>query len=163
MLTLQKLGVKDVYTPGFNTSLVVGPDEDFSEVIKRFANHPELPGIFVVNAKQHLLGVITRADLLDWARIKIGAFLHVPAAGLEKTLRLASLMYASTAGQVMHPTSHRAAVHLNQPLAQALRLMMELDLIVLPVVDDSGQMCGIIKLSNILNRIVQESEQAPKP
>jgi len=156
MIILQKLTVKDAYHLDLTPSLIVDPDEDFSQVIKRFASIPEARGIFVADEDRHLLGVITRSDLLDWARVKLGAFLHTPPANREKTLRLITLMNASTAGQVMHPDSNRAAVKADASLAHALRLMIDLDLIVLPVIDETTRIVEDLKLSEILGRIVED-------
>lgn len=156
MIILQKLTVKDAYHLDLSPSLIVGPDEDFSTVIQRFARLPQARGIFVADAERRLLGVITREDLLDWARVKLGDFLQLSPAKRDKAYRFAGLMRASTAGEVMHPASHRAAVKADDTLARALRLMIELDLIVLPVVDDANRIVEDLKLSEILGRIVEE-------
>ncbi len=156
MLTLRRLTVKDAYHLDLIPSLIVGPDEDFTEVVRRFAERPVTRGIFVSDEQKYLLGVITRTDLLDWARVKMGAVLQAPILNREKTLRMASLMHASTAGQVMHPDSHRAGVKADDSLAHALRLMIELDLHVLPVIDEEKRIVEDLKLDEILARLVEE-------
>ncbi len=159
MLTLKKLTVRDAYNFDPHPSLIVGPDEDFAKTIQRFANLPELRGIFVADSEKRLLGVITRRDLLAWARVKIG-----PPEGIlssfkvEDTIRLINLMHASTVGQFMHPDSHRSAVKLDDSLAHALRLMIELDIIVLPVVDETNRIVEDLKLSELLAQVIQEDE-----
>ena len=159
MLTLQKLYVRDAYNYDTNPPFIVGPDEDFSNIIQRFANLPELRGIFVADGEQRLLGVIARTDLLDWARMKLSPVSQVFSSRHEKTFRLISLIRASTAGQVMHPDSHRAAMKLDDSLAHALRLMIELDLIVLPVVDEANRIVGDLKLSELLTAVVAADEE----
>jgi len=156
MLTLKNLQVKDAYTLDLVPSLIVQPDEDFSEVVRRFATMPTVRGIFVADAHNHLLGVITRRDLLDWSRLRIGAFLHSVSTDIHSNVRLVKLMDASTAGQVMHPQSLRAAVKEADSLADALRLMIELDLVVLPVVDDHNHIVEDLKLDEILSLIAVE-------
>lgn len=156
MLTLKNLQVKDAYTLDLIPSLIVQPDEDFSEVVRRFATMPEVRGIFVADTHNHLLGVITRRDLLDWSRLRIGAFLHAVSPDIESNVRLVKLMGASTAGQVMHPQSRRSAVTVDDSLADALRLMIELDLVVLPVVDDHNHIIEDLKLDEILSLIAVE-------
>ena len=158
MRTLQKLSVRDAYSFDTNPPLIVGPDEDFADIIQRFANLPELRGIFVADGEQHLLGVITRTDLLDWARMKLSPASQVLFPHQEKTFRLIGLIHASTAGQVMKPDSHRAAVKPDDSLAHALRLMIELDLIVLPVVDEANRIVEDLKLSELMARVAQEEE-----
>jgi CBS domain-containing protein len=112
----------------------------------------------VADGDGRLLGVITRTDLLDWARVKLGAALQAPLPTLEKKLRLISLIHASTAGQVTHPDSERAGIKPDDSLAQALRLMIELDLIVLPVVDEAKRSIGDLKLSELLLRTGEEED-----
>ena len=159
MMTLQRLKVKDAYHLDLIPSLIVGPDEEFSNVVQRFATRPVTRGIFVADADRRLLGVITRTDLLDWARVKLGAVLQAPIPDRDKTFRLISLMHASTAGQVMHPDSHRAAVKADDSLVHALRLMIELDLTVVPVVDENKCIVEDLKLDEILAKIVEGDEK----
>ena len=159
MINLQRLTVKDAYHMDLVPSLIVGPDEDISEVVLRFAGRPVTRGIFVADEKRRLLGVITRTDLLDWARLKLGAVLQAPIPNKSKTLRLASLMHATTAGQVMHPDSHRAAVRADDSLAYALGVMIELDLTILPVVDDNKRIVEDLKLDEILAKIAEDDAQ----
>ena len=153
MLTLRNLQVKDAYTRDLVPSLIVLPEEDFSEVVRRFATMPEVRGIFVADVHKHLLGVITRRDLLDWSRLRIGAFLHAVSPDVDSNIRLVNLMGASTAGQVMHPESQRAAVTVDDSLADALKRMIDLDLVVLPVVDDHNHIVEDLKLDEILSLI----------
>ena len=159
MLTLKKLTVRDAYDFDPHPSLIVGPDEDFAKIIQRFANLPELRGIFVADSEKRLLGVITRRDLLAWARVKIDSPEEILCSPkVEDAIRLICLMRASTVGQFMRPNSHRAAVKPDDSLAHALRLMIELDLIVLPVVDEAGRIVEDLKLSELLARAIQEDE-----
>jgi CBS-domain-containing membrane protein len=159
MLTLKKLKVQDVCNFDPDPSLLVGPDEDFAEIIQRFARLHELRGIFVVDDEQRLLGVITRADLLDWTRVKIGSpeeILFTSTSKVKETVRLVSLMQASTVGQFMRPNSHLSAVKCDDTLAYALQVMIEMDLIVLPVVDESGRVVEDLKLSELLALTINE-------
>ena len=159
MLTLKKLTVRDACDFDPHPSLIVEPDEDFAKIIQRFASLPELRGIFVADSEKRLLGVITRRDLLAWARVKIGPPEEILSSPkVEKAIRLINLMQASTVGQFMRPNSHRAAVKPDDSLACALKLMTELDLIVLPVIDEAGRIVEDLKLSELLARAIQEDE-----
>ncbi len=159
MKTLQKMTVRDAYTLEMTPSLIAQPDEIFADVVRQFTERPELRGIFVVDEKQHLLGVITWRDLLDWARIQLGAgFRTTTSAWLAEDARLITIMRASTAGGILRPESSRAAVQLEDSLADALHLMIELDLICLPVVNEAGRIIGDLKLIEILSRVIQEED-----
>lgn len=160
MIALNELTVQDVFRIDQSPSLILRPDDSFAQAIERFARLPDLRGIFVVDAGDHLLGVITRADLLDWARVRLDMALQTPLGDADKTLRLVSLIGASTAGQVMHPDSQKAGIMPGDSLAQALRQMIELNLIVLPVVDEEGRLLGDLKLSELLTVVLNRNGAA---
>lgn len=160
MRILEELTVGKTLHSNQSLSLLVGPEDEFTTLVLRLSRQPELRGAFVVDDHQCLLGVITRTDLLDWARARLGFSLQAPWQGAEKTLRLASLINATTAGQVMHKDSSRAAVTLENSLAHALRLMVEMDLIVLPVVDGDRRVVGEVKLSDILARAIEADTES---
>jgi len=157
MKVLQNATVADVYSMDRRPSLLVQPEEDFTTVVRRFAERPEIRGIFVVDTQGRLLGVITRRDLLDWARVQIGgASLSTQDGWLAEDVRLASLMRAVTAGEVLRPNSERAAVRPQDTLAEALQRMIALDLICLPVIDAQGRVQGDLKLTEVLAYALRE-------
>lgn len=151
MITLQNLKVDGAYRLDDDYPSLVKPGDDFSQVIHNFAQNADLRGVFAVDKEDRFSGVITRSDLLDWARAKLGAFFLNPLTDTDKTLRLANLIGASTAGDVLRPETKIAAVFANDTLAHALRMMIETDLIVLPVIDESQHIIGSLTLSELLN------------
>ncbi|NIN93630.1 MAG: CBS domain-containing protein [Anaerolineae bacterium] len=160
MIHLQKLAVRDAQDLDPCPSLIVGPDEDFSRIVQRFAELPELRGIFVADTEQRLLGVITRTDLLDWADAKLGPLLQLTSSSRERNIRLGGLIRASTAAEVMHPDSQCSAVKPDDSLAHALQLMIELNLVVLPVVDETNRIVEDLKLSELLARAAEENARS---
>ena len=152
MITLQKLTVKDAYRLVDEDPILVRMTDDFNLVINNFAHHAELRGIFVIDDDNRFSGVITRTDLLDWARAKLGAFLLKPLTTTDKTIRLVNLIKASTAGDVLRPDTKKAVVFANDTLAHALRMMIESDLILLPVIDELQHIIGSLTLSELLNQ-----------
>lgn len=150
MSPLRKLTVADVFRIDENPPIMVDLDEDFSAVIECFTSDAEARGIFVADCDNRLLGVITLTNLLDWARIKLGEYFHAPSPDPEETIRLSKLIHASKAGEVMHPESQRAGVKPSDTLGDAMELMIELDIIVLPVIDENNKIIGDLKLSELL-------------
>ena len=151
MITLQALTVKDAYQLVDEDPILVKLSDEFSQVIHNFAHHVELRGVFVVGDDGRFAGVITRTDLLDWARAKLGAVFLKPLTNTDKTIRLANLIHASSVGDVLRPDTKKAAVFIHDTLAHALRMMIETDLIVLPVIDESQRIIGGLSLSELLN------------
>jgi CBS domain-containing protein len=70
---------------------------------------------------------------------------------MDKTLRLVSLISASKVGDILRPETQNAAILENNTLDQALKIMVETDLILLPVVDDSQRVIGRLRLSELLH------------
>lgn len=150
MNILSKLKVRELCSPAGETLLVVPPEAEVGQIVREFAAGAELRGIFVADHEDRFLGVITRIDLLDWARVRLGASLYPPYRDLEKIMRLASMIRASTAADILHPGSAQAVLQHDDSLTLALRRMIELDLIVLPVVDAEHRLIGELNLSAIL-------------
>ena len=121
---------------------------------------PSARGIFVLDDQGRLLGVLTRRDLLSWARSKFGAELQVAPTRIDEAMRLVSLMNAETVGDVMRPGTRSASVCKDTTLAVALGLMIKLDLIVLPVIDENDRVIQDIKLSEILAFAANLDEKA---
>jgi len=72
---------------------------------------------------------------------------------------LVSLIHASTVGDILHQETKRAAVFTNDTLAHALRMMIEADLVILPVIDDAQHIIGSLTLSELLNRALAENQE----
>jgi CBS domain-containing protein len=146
--------VKDVYTPDSMLSAVVHADEPLEEVIRRFAQEAWLRGIFVTNGSGQLLGVINRMDLLDWAQLRLGTVLRDTTGKPERVLRLIQLLMAAKASQAVHPGSQQASVRLDDQVDRALALMLQVDLIAIPVVDNTGYILGDLTLSQVLRYLL---------
>ena len=152
--------VTDVYDANHNLSVLVQADELLEDVLRRFAEESWLRGIFVADEASRLLGVITRTDLLDWTRLRLGTALRATAGKPERILRLIHLVGAATAKDAIHPGSQRASVQLDDPLDRALQLMLDIDLIAIPVVDNEGRILGDLTLSHALRYLLDKGDDA---
>jgi CBS domain-containing protein len=152
MQNLQRLFVKDAYRLHEEDPILVTCDDEISQVIENFAQYAELSVIFVVEDNGRFAGVISRTDLLDWARVKVGAALMKPLGDRGKTLRLVSLIHASKVSEVLRKETVEAAVLPEDTLADALHRMIEADLVILPVIDEDRHIIGSLTLSELLNR-----------
>ena len=159
MQYLLGLKVKDAYHLNDENPIVVKWTDEINLVIEDFAHHTELSGIFVVDEDDLFAGVITRTDLLDWARVKVGAALMKPMEDRGKALRLVSLIHASKVSEILREETKEAAVLPDDTLAGALRTMIEADLILLPVIDDSRHIIGSLTVSELLSRALAENQE----
>jgi CBS domain-containing protein len=156
MIKLENIIVKDTISLDDDHPILLKLTDDFSQVIRNFAQHIEIKGIFVVDEEDRFLGVITRTDMLDWARAKLGTILYKPLTDINETIRLVTLIGASNVGDILRPETKDAAVHMSDTLGEALKIMVDIDLIILPVVDDSHHVIGRLRLSEILERSLTE-------
>ena len=159
MINLQKLTVKDAYRLDYEDPIILGCDDEFIQVIENFAQHADLRGVFVVDEEFHFSGVITRTDLLDWARVKLGAALLMPLTDSDKAIRMSTLVNATTVGDILRQETNNVAVFGNDSLAHALRIMVESDLVILPVINESRHIIGNLSLSELLNRVLIKSQE----
>lgn len=151
MTTLENLTVQDAFQLDGENPIILKVTDEFSLVINDFAHHVDLRGIFVVDEDSRFVGVITRTDLLDWARAKLGMIIQKPLTEIDKTLRLITLIRASKVGDILRPETKNATVRRHDTLDHAIRIMIDSDLIVLPVVDESQQVIGRLRLSELLD------------
>lgn len=159
MNTLQKLTVKDAFQLDDEDPIILGFDNEFRQVIENFANHTDLRGVFVVDEDDRFSGVITRTDLLDWVRVKLGAALLMPLTDVDKTIRLSTLVSATTVVDILRQETNIVAVFANDTLAHALHIMIEADLIVLPVINESHHIIGNLTLSELLHQVLTISQE----
>lgn len=141
--------VADVFDIDRSQAILVTPSTPLAEVVGAFVGRADLRGIFVVDAKGRLTGVITRQDLLHWAaeHLDLGR-----GGGLDAH----RMLTAGTAQEASRPQSAWCTVHPQDPLEDAFRLMRENELIDIPVVDDGGKILGDVRLTEILMFVLRE-------
>ena len=156
---MRSVKVRDLCDPHRSQSVIVHGDDPLEDVLRRFAQETALRGIFVEDDEGRLLGVITRGDVLEWARLRLGTAFRGPNLDPDRIVRLSQLVRASLARDAIHPDSQKAAVQLEDPLDEALRTMLEIDLISLPVVDDAGRIVGEVTVSGVLRMLLDVGDE----
>jgi CBS domain-containing protein len=146
--------VKDVYNSKRVASALVRADDPLEDVLRQLAEEPRLRGVFVTDIEGLLVGVITRTDILEWVRLRLGLVLKRPRLTPHRMLRLAQLVRAAKAGDAIHPASEEVAVRPEDTLDLALQLMLQTDLISVPVLDADGRILGDLTLSCVLRYLL---------
>ena len=146
----QILYVKDVFDPSRMNSIVINENETLLDTIKRFAELSSLRGIFIVDNKGKLKGVITRADLLNIVKVK----LNKDIGTIPLRILFIREMQNIKTKDVVSSFSHKAAIRVDDSLEKALELMINNDLIDIPVVDSNNNIIGDLKLSEILSKLI---------
>ncbi len=145
------LKVRDVFNIDDSLAIIVPGHMPFEEVVRRFAQRADLRGVFVVDGKQRLTGVITRQDLLHWA----AGHLHLRDPIPDSWRDIYRVMGAAVAQDACRPRSERCSVKPDQKLEEVLYLMLENELIDIPVVDDEGTILGDVRLTEILAKVFE--------
>lgn len=152
MFRPMKLLVKDVFEISKTLSLIVNEEEEIYNIIEQYAENPSLRGIFVVDKERRLKGIVTRNDLLQWAKFRIGASTNDYALILDKIDRY---VYSTTAKDIIHRDSSETYVKPEDNLTSALDMMFNEDVLAIPVVDEEKKILGDLMLSEVLYAIVQ--------
>lgn len=147
--------VKDVFE-NTTLSLIVNEEEKITEIIKHYAEKSSLRGIFVVDKEQKLKGAITRNDLLQWAKYKIGADLGSDVVAVDEINRY---VYSSTAKDIMHKYSAEAYVKPEDGLDLALDIMLNEDTLAIPVIDEEKNILGDLIFSEVLDAIIRTQDK----
>ena len=156
---MRLMTVAHLCDPDRPQSVIVQGDDPLEAVLRSFSQEIAPRSIFVVDAEQRLIGVITRSDVLDWIRLRLGTAIRGPGLTSDRVLRLAQLVRASTARDAIHADSQSAYVGLQDPLDEALRKMLTIDLIALPVIDHAGRIVGEVAISNVLRNLLDASDE----
>jgi predicted transcriptional regulator len=146
----QMLYVKDVFDPSRMNSIVIDENETLPNTIKKFAKQSSLRGIFIIDNKGKLKGVMTRTDLLNIVKAKMDKDIgKIPL----RILFIRGMQNIKTK-DVVGFFSQKAAIRVDDPLEKALELMINNDLIDIPVVDSNENIIGDLKLSEILSKLI---------
>ena len=144
---MRTVPIADVCEQSQMQALVVEGDMPLAEAVRRFATDHTLRGIFLTDSNSRLSGVINKQDLLHWVSLQ----LDQPAAGEPMTVgQMRRLVSAQRVADLAAPGSAKAAVRLDQTLADALHNMTYYKLADIPVIDSDGRIVNDLRLSEIL-------------
>lgn len=117
-------------------------------VIGTFAAGASVQSVFVVDESGFYKGAVTRKDLLRWLAVKV--------VGGESSRSLSvgnmrQILFAADVNDLVSGGARVPSISESTNLEQALRVMMDSDEPVLPVVDGEGKLVGDLRVSEILN------------
>ena len=150
---MRDLKVRDVFDPEETFSMVVPEIMPLAEVISRFAHEPRLRAVFLVDSRRRFAGVLTRRDLLRWARCRLGGRLGDDRPSAAGLLRLVAAASVKNLAQGNWDT---LGVKLDDSLDEALHQMTAHDETILPVLDDEGKILGDLRLSETLLKALEK-------
>ncbi len=143
--------VKDVMT---TTVAVVTTETPFKEIARRLAEH-RVAALPVIDAREHVVGVVSEADLLlkeEHPEPRLGR-------PFEGRRRASERRKASGALARDLMTAPAVTVGPDAPLAEAARLMHEHGYRSLPVVDATERVVGIVARRDLLRAFLRPDQE----
>ncbi len=145
--------VQDVMT---TSVLTVRSNTPLKDAARLLAEH-RISGIPVVDAENHVVGVLSEGDILykesgDAEKPSLfDRLLTAPSTGLD--LKLA----AKSAGESM--SAPALTIGPRRPVTEAAKLMIEEGVNRLPVVDEEGKLIGIVTRADLVRAFVRSDEE----
>jgi len=143
--------VREAYHPKTMRALVINEDEPLEEVLHRLAKPRILGAVFVVDSEGRFCGVVTRTDLLNYVKVKLGKWDYDSRSSSWRAA--VKYIYAAKVKDLVHRGSSRTYVRPDDYVTEALDLMITHDLINVPVVDKNGSILGDVGISDILLKL----------
>jgi len=144
-----ELLVKNLYNRRLADSLVIDALEPLDKVIRTLYKKPNLRDVFLVTPENRLYGTVTRHDLLVFLTKQLGS-----TAG-QSIVEVAATLKKAKVKDVVHKFSYVTSVTPDTNISEALKAMVMLDVVDIPVIDKNRRIIGEITLPAILNRILQ--------
>ncbi|MFA7556107.1 MAG: CBS domain-containing protein [Spongiibacteraceae bacterium] len=139
--------VADVYKLHGSATVSIPADSLLENLIGTLVREPSLRGVFLVNSKQKLVGMVTRLDLLRWAHLNLTGGKGRHEIPISEFFRIVD---ARKAIDLASGEPRILAVRENDTLQAALDKMLDYEEDVLPVIDSDGKVLGDLRLSEAL-------------
>ena len=144
--------VKDVYQLHGTATDTIPEDTSPEHIISRFAREPGLRGVFLIDARQRFSGVITRADLIKWARFQFFGGKGRHDIAISDFFRIVD---AKKAKDLVSGDPKALTLKETDTLQTALDKMLDHEEDVLPVVDNERRILGDLRLSEVLLKAIE--------
>ena len=149
---MKTIFVEQVYHPLSSATDSIPEDTALEHIIGRFARESCLHGVFLIDSRQRLSGIITDRDLLKWARVKLYGGKGRREISAWDFIRLVE---AKNIKELLTTDLRSLVVKKTDNLQTALDKMLDHDICVLPVVDGEGRVLGGITLSEIMSKVIE--------
>ena len=147
--------VEDVYRLHGTASAVVQEDVLLEDLIIKFAQEPNLCGVFLIDAQQRFAGMIARADLLKWSTVVLlGGKVSIASSG-----EAYRIMLATKARDLRREDWPFLGVKKTDTLQTALNQMIDSGEDIIPVLDSEGRILGDLRLSEVLLKAIEIGQQ----
>ncbi|HEY41734.1 MAG TPA: CBS domain-containing protein [Dehalococcoidia bacterium] len=149
---MKTIRVEQVYRLHGTATDSIPEDTSLEYVIGRFARESGLRGVFLVDSRQRLSGVLTRTDLMKWAHLQLFGGKGRHEIAISDFFRIID---AKKAKDLVTTDPRVISVKESDNLQNALDKMLDHEEDVLPVVDDERRILGDLRLSEVLLKVLE--------
>ena len=140
--------------------VTIRSDQPLIEAWKKMLEQ-NIKGLPVIDAQDHVVGVLTHDDLLE--RAGLNARLSVAQQLDEESLQAEMEILCQSGKQVADVMSYPAiAIHPEDPIALAAGRLLQRDITRLPVVDEQGKLVGMVSRLDVLRQVLDIPEKEQK-
>lgn len=150
---LHRTTVEDLHESDLRRGTILAASASLRDVVEALDYKPDLAAVYVVDARDRYVGLVTRSDLAAWIDHNLAP--TAEAGGLDGE-GLADRISQAGAEEAVHPRSTEVAVEPSEPVEHALRRMIETGLPVVPVVDAEGSVLGELRTPRLLTHLLQD-------
>jgi CBS domain-containing protein len=156
---VNKTLVAEVYRLHGSASVSIPADSPLEDVIGEFIREPSLRGIFLIDAKQRFVGMVTRVDLIRWAHFNLTGGKERHKIPVSEFFRIVD---ARKAKDLASGDPRVLSVKESDTLQAALDKMLDQEEDVIAVLDSEGRVLGDLRLSEILWWVLTHGRRTAK-
>ena len=156
-LTIRDMPVSEAIKLHARKPVIVHSGDSLLDAARAMIAKPQIHVAAVISSTGHLLGVVTLRKLADHIFFSITpeVFYSEVASNLDRSLDFGEMANVHNISDIMIDP---IAVHANDTVGQAFRLMHKNDLTGLPVVDDNNHVVGYVGLNELLELMLQHAQ-----
>lgn len=153
---MDKTLVSDIYD--LHGSAVIKMDADISleDAIGTFTRNPSFRGIFLLDANQRFVGMITRINLLRWAHLNLTGGKGRHAISISEFFKIVDARKAKD----LAGGTQTLYVKGRDTIQTALDKMLDAEEDIIAVLDKEGRVMGDLRLSEVLAWIIDYNRRA---
>lgn len=148
---MEAIKVKDVHGVHGICSTSISGEASLVEIIRIFANEPDIRGVFLVNGDQRFAGMVSRLAILKWAEYQLSNKLKNGSSSAD----IKNMIDIVKAKNLARGDWQSFGVNESDTLEDAFKKMMNAGEDILPVLDEDGKITGDLRLSEVLQKIVE--------
>lgn len=148
--SVQQTTVEDVYEDQLRRGAIVDASTPLADVVEMLDYQEALRAVYVVDARDRYVGVVTRSDLVGWIDH------NLDQQGVFPWDEMAEAVPGTRAEDAVHPGSREIPVEPTEPVEHAMRSMLSAGVTVAPVVTAEGSIEGELTITRAMRHALED-------